>query len=604
MFKSIQKLYKLLDTSGRRRSYLMLFLILKLALLEMLGVASVMPFVMVISNPEVVQTNAYLYSAYQYFDFKTTSQFMFALGLTMLMVLLLTLSYQALMTYLLERFIHNQSYILSRFLVESYLRQPYDFFLNRHSADLGKSILSEAQQVISGALRPLMYFVSGGAVTIAIALLLFNIDPRFALIMSFGLAFGYGSIYFFARKALHRLGVQKIATNRKRFETVQECFGGIKEVKITGLEAPYLKRFDVAAKAFAESHALAIAYKSLPIYVLQGLTYGSAFIIILYLMRQPGGLQVAIPTLTVFALGAQRLLPALGLLYKNIALLRFADAAVDNLYQDVQGLSGKKILSKKDLNTIGLYPLNFFWSIELNNLCYRYPAAKNYSLNSINLSISARSKVGFVGSSGSGKTTTIDIILGLLSPTSGNLLVDGVPISGNNVRAWQKNIGYVPQNIYLIDDTIAANIAFGVPEQDVNQQAVERAAKVANLHDFIVGEMPLGYETTVGERGVRLSGGQRQRIGIARALYHNPAVLVLDEATSALDNLTEQLVMESVDNIGTDKTIIIVAHRLSTVRKCDTIYFLEKGIVKAHGSYDHLLMTCPQFNQMSKDAGI
>jgi len=601
MYSSVQKLYQLLDSSGRRRSYLMLVLILLLALLETVGVASIMPFVMVLSNPEVVHTNTYLQAVYLGLGFQSTHQFMVLLGVVMLLTLLTTLAYKALMAYLMERFMHGRSYALSRHLVESYLRQPYDYFLNRHSADLGKSILSEAQQVVSGALKPLMSLVSGAAVTLAITILLFSLAPFFALSITLGLVFGYGLIYLFARGALHRLGQQKLATNRKRFETVQECFGGIKEVKVTGLEAPYLKRFDSAAKAFAATHASAILYKSMPKYGLQALTYSGAFIIIFYLMGQPGGLQAAIPTLAVFALGAQRLLPALGQLYSNLGLMRFTDAALDNLYQDVQGLSSPEALSKKDLKNTKAIALPFEQSIELTKLQYRYPNAERLALNGINLHIPAGSNIGLVGSSGSGKTTTVDIILGLLSPTGGQLSVDGVAVTKHNVRAWQKNIGYVPQQIYLVDDTIAANIAFGVLPHLIDQQAVERAATIANLHNFIMSDMPQGYATHVGERGVRLSGGQRQRIGIARALYHNPSVLVLDEATSALDNLTEQAVMEAVNNIGHDKTIIIIAHRLSTVRNCDTIFLLEKGVVNAQGSYNQLLQSNEHFRLMAKE---
>jgi len=207
--------------------------------------------------------------------------------------------------------------------------------------------------------------------------------------------------------------------------------------------------------------------------------------------------------------------------------------------------------------------------------------------------------VGFVGSTGSGKTTTVDIILGLLEPQKGSLSVDGQTITALNRRQWQRAIGYVPQHIYLADDSVAANIAFGVNVREIDQQALERAAKIANLHDFVVNDLPQGYATTVGERGVRLSGGQRQRIGIARALYHSPRVLILDEATSALDNLTEQAVMEAVHNLGHEITIILIAHRLSTVRQCDQVYLLERGELKASGTYEELKKHSNHFKQLS-----
>ncbi len=228
-------------------------------------------------------------------------------------------------------------------------------------------------------------------------------------------------------------------------------------------------------------------------------------------------------------------------------------------------------------------------AITLNNIHYRYPNALRPALDGINLTIPTKSTVGLVGTTGSGKTTTVDLILGLLDAQKGTLEIDGQVITEHNCRAWQRSVGYVPQQIYLADDTVAANIAFGIEAKDIDQTAVERAAKTANLHEFVTNGLPKQYQTTVGERGVRLSGGQRQRIGIARALYHNPQVLILDEATSALDNVTEQAVMEAVHNLGHEITIIMIAHRLSTVKNCDQIVLLEQGRVNARGVYGELM---------------
>ncbi|WP_018872908.1 ABC transporter ATP-binding protein [Thioalkalivibrio sp. ALJ16] len=599
MLNTIRKLHALLDAPGRRRAYLMLLLIVALAFVEMVGVASIMPFVMVLANPEVVETNRHLNALYTGLGFESTDRFMFFLGVAMMLALLTTITFKALVTYLMQRFMHMRSYALSRNLVESYLRQPYDHFLNRNSADLGKSILAEAEQVVKGALKPLMLFLAGAAVSLAIIILLFIVDPRLAGAITAGLALGYGGIYLVARGILNRLGRRRVAANRGRFEAVQECFGGIKEVKVTGLEGPYLKRFEQPAKRYARTQATAVLFKEVPKYVLQAMTYGGAFLVILYLLRQPGGLQAAIPTLAVFALGAQRLLPALGDVYKNLSLMRFTDAALDNLHQDLARLRREETLSTKELKGRPPQPLGLNHAIELDHVHYTYPGAERPALNDLTLTIPARTTVGLVGATGSGKTTTVDIILGLLTPGAGALKVDGTPITTDNVRAWQRTIGYVPQHIYLSDDTIAANVAFGVPSAKIDQAAVERAARIANVHEFVVNEMPQGYATPVGERGVRLSGGQRQRIGIARALYHDPEVLILDEATSALDNLTEQAVMEAVHNLGHRKTIILIAHRLSTVRECDTIFLLEKGEVKGQGAFDELAESNVRFRAMA-----
>ena len=599
MLKTIRKLYTLLDARGRCQSYLMLLLILVLAFVEMVGVASVMPFVMMLSNPEVVETNPYLNAVYNALGFESTEWFLYFLGVAMLLALLTTISFKALATYLMQRFMFMRSYALSHHLVESYLRQPYGYFLNRHSADLGKSILAEAEQVVKGALKPLMLLLSGTAVSIAIITLLFIVDPLLASVITAGVALGYGGIYWAFRGILSRLGRRRKEANRERFEAVYECFGGIKEVKVTGLEGPYLKRFDKPAKRFAHTQATAVLFKDMPKFALQVLTYGGAFLLVLFLMRQPGGLQAALPTVAVFAFGAQRLLPALGQLYKNLSQMRFTEAVLDDLHRDIERLRREEVLSRKALKGRQPAPLGLSHAIELDHLHFTYPGAERPALRDLTLTIPACTTAGLVGATGSGKTTTVDIILGLLTPGQGALKVDGTPITADNVRAWQRTIGYVPQHIYLADDTVAANIAFGLPPERIDQTAVERAARIANLHDFVMSDMPQGYATRVGERGVRLSGGQRQRIGIARALYHDPEVLILDEATSALDNLTEQAVMEAVHNLGHRKTIILIAHRLSTVRECDQIFLLEKGELKGQGTFDELTEANEHFRAMA-----
>jgi ABC-type multidrug transport system fused ATPase/permease subunit len=277
--------------------------------------------------------------------------------------------------------------------------------------------------------------------------------------------------------------------------------------------------------------------------------------------------------------------------------MRFGTGTLNKLHEDfVATAAGRAIPSVPGESAPAL---RLTEQIELEDVHYAYPRAERPAARGVTLTIPARSTVGLVGGTGAGKTTTVDIMLGLLVPDRGTLSVDGIPITADNLRAWQRSIGYVPQQIFLSDDTVAANIAFGLKAEDIDQAAVERAARVAELHDFVLRELPDGYATKVGERGVRLSGGQRQRIGIARALYHDPDVLILDEATSALDNLTERAVMDAVHNLGRAKTIVMIAHRLSTVRECDTIFMLEGGRVVAEGSYDDLIETNRQFRALA-----
>jgi ABC-type multidrug transport system fused ATPase/permease subunit len=287
-------------------------------------------------------------------------------------------------------------------------------------------------------------------------------------------------------------------------------------------------------------------------------------------------------------------MPAVQQIYGAVTQLRYVETVLDALHADLMKLQPAHPNSSQDTITLSQ-------TITLSHIQYRYPNASKVVIKDLSLIISAKSTVGFVGATGSGKSTTVDLILGLLQPQKGSLKVDGQVITEHNRRAWQRAIGYVPQQIYLSDDTIAANIAFGLDPKDIDQEAVERSAKIANLHEFVVNELPQQYQSTVGERGVRLSGGQRQRIGIARALYRNPQLLIMDEATNALDNLTEQAVMEAVHNLERKITIILISHRLNTVKGCDTIFLLEKGELKAKGTFDNLILANKIFRKMAID---
>ncbi len=300
------------------------------------------------------------------------------------------------------------------------------------------------------------------------------------------------------------------------------------------------------------------------------------------MMSQTGSFNNSLPVIGLYVFAGYRLMPALQRIYASFTQLTFVGPALDKLFTEVKNIKPTNLDLDKGI-------IDFDRSITLKNISYSYPNTSRTTLENISLNIPAKTTVALVGPTGCGKTTTVDIILGLIEAQKGSLEVDGKNITKQNVRTWQKLIGYVPQNVYLIDDSILANIAFGEKLENINQEAVEKASKIANLHDFVSKELPNKYLTKVGERGVRLSGGQIQRIGIARALYHNPKVLILDEATSALDNETEKAVMDAVSNLRREVTIILIAHRLNTVKNCDIIFKLENGRLVGQGSFDELI---------------
>jgi ABC-type multidrug transport system fused ATPase/permease subunit len=596
--QTLKKLLDLLTPHERKRAGLLLGMILVMALLDMLGVASIMPFIAVLANPELVETNAILKTVYTVssnFGVDTPEQFLFALGIGVFLLLVGSLAFKALTTYVQLRFTLMREYSIGKRLVEGYLHQPYSWFLNRHSADLGKTILSEVSNVTDGGITPTMNLIAQGTVAIALLMLLIVMDPKLALIVGLTLAAVYSLIFRTTSALLARMGTERVKANQERFVVVSEAFGAAKEVKVGGLEYAYIQRFAGPAQTYARYQASAQVISQLPRFALEAIAFGGMLLVMLYLMAQSGGFASALPIIALYAFAGYRLMPALQQVYGALTQLRFSGPALDALHKDLMSLQPTGPYQQQPA-----LPLNQV--ITLNNIVYRYPNAAIPALKGISLTIPARSTVGLVGATGSGKTTTVDLILGLLDAQEGTLAIDGQPITDHNKRAWQRAIGYVPQQIYLADDTVAANIAFGIEPEQIDQAAVERAAKIANLHEFVTNDLPQGYATTVGERGVRLSGGQRQRIGIARALYHKPQVLILDEATSALDNLTEQAVMEAVNNLGHDITIILIAHRLSTVRQCDQIYLLERGEVNASGTYEELIDSSQQFAAMAGNA--
>lgn len=590
---SLKKLIFLLSNREKKNAVILMIMILFMAFLDVIGVASIMPFIAVLTNPNLIETNAILNMIFEYsstFGIENSKQFLFFLGILVFILLFVSLAFKTFTIYLQLRFIQNREYTIGKRLVEGYLHQPYSWFLNRNSADLDKSILSEVATTVSGGISPMMEFIAKGLTSIALLIFLVFIDPKLAIIISFTLGASYLIIYKFTRGFLNQIGRERLKANNLRFLSLSEAFGAIKEVKVNGLEKNYIKKFSEPARIYARHMASSMILTQIPRFLLEAIAFGGMLLVILYLMGETGTFTNALPIIALYSFAGYRLMPAIQQMYSSAGQLRFVGPAVDALYEDLKNLQSINLNEDQDI-------LQLNKSISLNKIYFNYPNTSRTALKNISLNIPAGSKIGLVGATGSGKTTIVDIILGLLETQRGTLEVDGKIIKKENSRTWQKSIGYVPQNIYLSDDSIAANIAFGTDLNDLKTERVERSAKIANLHEFVINELPNKYQTTVGERGVRLSGGQRQRIGIARALYHNPKLLILDEATSALDNLTEKIVMEKVNNFSKDMTTILIAHRLSTVKDCDIIFLIEEGQIIGQGTFEELMKVNNRFRE-------
>ena len=582
---ALKKTFYLLNLQERRKANLLLFMILIMALLDMIGVASILPFIAVLANPDIVEANLILSEMFQIsntFGIRNKEQFLFLLGLLVFLVLIISLIFKAFTTYLQINFTLMLEYSIGKRLVEFYLHQPYSWFLDQHSANLGKTILSEVSQVVAGYINPLIELVAKSLVAIALIFLLIFIDPKLILIASLLLSTIYIFIYKSTHNYLSLIGKNRLKSNQLRFTYVNEAFGAIKDVKAGGLEKVYTKFFSETAKSYAKAQTNSQIIGQLPRYFLEAIAFGGILILILYLMLRTGSFNESLPIISLYVFAGYRLIPALQQIYSSATRLTFVGPSVDKLYQEFKNLKPFH-LSQAQKN------LPFKKSVMLKDVNYNYPKQSRKALKNINITIPAKTTVGIIGPTGSGKTTMIDIILGLLEPQKGTLEIDNQVITNKNLRSWQKSVGYVPQNIYLIDDTIASNIAFGQDQKDINYESLERAAKISNIHEFVINKLPNQYQTKIGERGVKLSGGERQRIGIARALYYNPKLLILDEATSALDNKTEKVVMDAVNKLNKEITIIIIAHRLNTVQNCDIIFNIINGEIVAQGKFNELI---------------
>lgn len=594
----IKKILFILTTQDKKKIIILLAMIFIMAMVEMLGVASIMPFITVITNPELIKSNnilSYLYEISRIIGVENENEFLFFLGILVFFLLILSLSLKSLVAYVELHFSATCEFNLSKRLVEGYLHQPYSWFLNRNSSELGKTILSEVNTVIGNGVSPLIILVTNLAIIFMIVSLIIFVNPELAFYSFFTLSITYGLIYKFSKKIVMNIGAKRYEANQKRFSIIFEAFGAVKEVKAANLEKVYVNRFNKPALNYSNYQALLGVIGQLPRYAIEAIAFGGIVLLTLFLLNENKGYSNIFPIIGLYAFAGYRMLPALQKIYFSMTNLRSVIKPMQNIYEDLYNLSKLQFINDQVKNDFVLKD-----SIILDKVSYNYPNSDKKALDSVTIKIQAKKIVGLIGSTGSGKTTTVDVILGLLKPQKGRILIDGKLLNQNSYLKWKKSIGYVPQQIYLADDSIYSNIAFGVDYKNINEASVKRAAKTANLHEFIINDLPENYKTKVGERGIRLSGGQRQRIGIARALYHSPSVLIFDEATNALDNQTENAIMDDIYKISDQITVIIISHRLSTVEKCDKIYLLEKGKIKSEGTFQEMLNNSYYFKSYKK----
>lgn len=596
--KVIREILELLTPVERRQAIWLLPLVIVMALAEVAGIASIAPFLALLADPDAIHNNRLLAWVHRFFGFEGDRQFLLAVGAGALLIIFLSNGVLAGGTWALAHFGAMRNHSISKRLLVSYLKQPYTFFLEHNSAGLAHNILQEVVQVINGVVIPGLQAIAKGVAAVAVLIMLVVLEPLLALLAGTLLLGAYALIYGASRKFLSHIGRERVRAGHERHKAATEAMGGIKQLKLVGRESEMVERFEQPSYRFAQYETFSRVISTVPRYLLEGVAFASVVAIVLVFLSLGQTVAEMIPVLGVYAFAGYRLLPAMQQIFQSLTQVRYSQGALDTVHGMVTQVDAGAHLagfpSRKQVERLG-----FEHSMVLDSVSYQYPGSRRPTLSRISLEIPARSSVAFVGETGAGKTTLVDLILGLLSPTEGAIRVDGVKIDRSNVARWQKHVGYVPQSIFLQDDTITGNIALGIPDNEIDSEAVRRAARLAQLGHFIENELPDGYETMVGERGVRLSGGQQQRLGIARALYDDPDVLVLDEATSALDSTTEHSVFEAISDLSGSKTLIMIAHRLSTVQASDLICVLDHGNIVSVGNYEELIERSPYFKRIA-----
>ena len=599
MLSTIKKIRAILTRREKLQVGALLVAIIIMAFSQAVGVASVMPFIGLVMEPNLVYENRWLFFVYDTFNFVSVNRFIVFTGIMMFSIIVISNAISAFATWLKLRFAWMNNHRLSRRLLEKYLAMPYAFFLNQNSADLSKNVLSEVNNLTNSYIIPLLTVFTKGLIVLFMLAMMFLVDVVASVLALFALGGAYGLIFWRINRSLKYRGKLRMQANKMRFKTVKEAFGGIKEIKVMNREPYFLNRYSKHSLKMARLMSWNAVIGQIPRFALEAIAFGGIIIFIMILLLTREDVRHVVAIAGLFAFAGYRLMPALQEIFTSFTKMQFNLAVLDRIYNDFTRKE-QDFLPETFYKEEILQALPFNSTITLEQVSYNYPNTTVAVIKDINLVIKYNTSVALVGSTGAGKTTLVDIILGLLPPQQGRLLVDGVTIDYTNIVQWQRNIGYVPQHIYLSDDSAARNIAFGVPDAKIDRVALENAARIANIHDFIADELPHGYDTLVGERGIRLSGGQRQRIGIARALYHDPGVLVFDEATSALDGITEEAVMNAMENAAKLKTLIVIAHRLTTVKNCDMVYILDRGKITASGTYSELMETNVEFQKMAK----
>ena len=598
MLRIIRQVFAVLTPAQRKSYYFLQALVILMAIMEIVGVASIVPFMALVGDMDQLNQDSIFGKAYIASGINTEFKFVLMLGISVLMLLIIASTVSIFTIWRLTKFAHKTGAELGDRLYSYYLKKDWLFHASGNSSNLIKKIATEIPRTTQGIIVQLMQMNAKIVLAIFVIITVFFYDPKVALSGFLVFSLSYILLFSIVKIRLQNNGKILSEVYQSRFGLMNEGFGGIKDILLLGRDLDFIYRFKETGRKMAYSLGNNAALAQAPRYFIELVAFGSIILLVIYLfVSHNGDLGMILPSLTVYAVASVKILPAFQQIYSSIADIRANIAAFESIQPDLvdsMKIEEFKITSEKKI----LSPKN---KISIENVSFNYDKKEEFALNELNMEIPVKNVIGIVGSSGSGKSTLIDIFLGLIKPKKGHLKVDDTVIDDHNKRSWQNNIGFVAQSIFLSDSSIAENVAFGIPKDKIDTERVLKSLELAHLLELVEGFKD-GIYTQVGERGVQLSGGQRQRIGIARSLYHGAEILIFDEATSSLDGITEKMIMQAIHEFSGEKTIILIAHRLKTVEKCDQIFFMDKGRVVDQGTYKELFEKNKLFRNMANHA--
>ncbi len=585
MTENLKKILYLLPKGDKYRLMGLFAMMMGAAVIEVAGIGMIPAFVSIVADPQRVMQYEPAGRLFAFLGIDTTRELLIWGGSALILVFFIKNLYITLFFYVEARYAYSRYYRLAHRLMSSYMQAPYSFHLQRNTADLLRNSNSEVRLLIQQVIKPVLLMSKEAVMALTIIVFLLVMEPMITLIVFLLLGSGVAGFLMLTQRRVKGYGREEQEHRRGLIKALNQGVGGIKDARVLNREAEFIEKFRYAAYRSSLMLTKKFFLSKIPKPIVETIAVCGIMLIAVMMVAQGRPLTTIVPVLTLFVMATVRLMPAIQQITKSMTKLRYNIVVIDPIYNDIKELAEyrKSFLADR----VKQERLKLNRTIEIRDLHYRYPNTDEQALQGVTMTIKRGQSIAFTGPSGAGKTTIVDLLLGLLDPGKGEILVDGKNIQ-NHLSAWQRNIGYIPQFIYLSDESLRSNVAFGLPENEIDDEKVWNALHLAQLGEF-VERMPEKLDAIIGERGVRLSGGQRQRIGIARALYHDPQVLVMDEATSALDNVTEKQIINAIEQLKGDRTIITIAHRLTTVMNCDCIYYMEDGKIVSEGTYSELL---------------